>query len=648
MDLDRRIFLKKLSAGSAGIVFPGTSRAGIFFHSPLYANPKSSNGVVFPFFKYMQSYNFGDYLPKDQGGKFIQMQLIDSESDYVIVEAVRNKLFQKVYGDPIGWGKLEITELEKSVWLNRFYYLPSFARLYYLSGDQSYLEEMMELVRLWIKDNPRTTEHPTSKYNWYDMQVAWRSIHLSWCYYLGEKGLSDDDKSLIIDTLKEHAEILEEGFGRQKLNEFNHQAHGALGMVYLGILFPGLPQAKQLREGGIRILEHHIQYAFYEDGGNVEQMFGYYPFEASIFRDAYLLCRENGFSPPENVQPLLQKMANYLLEVAQPDGTMPPINDSYAMPVNPTLDTIRELVDPKGLGKTNAGSFYFPVTQIGVMRSDASNQNSWYLLANPAKTIGSHAHAGRLGFLTWFGQQPVMIESGCNSYDDPQLVNWYRTSKAHNTVLIDGKADEATSGDKQWAGKRQTDNRITDWIKRTDYRLIRMNSPATDETNNLVNWTRSLALVRNDYLLIYDYFEATEQHDYEILLHLPQVEVEADKKAKTILMKAERPIAFLPANAAAYDRLKVEKGYISELAKDKLAPVVSYHITGKETHSVLMVTPLKHSPSEFSLKQEILADGIGLTVESPSGKKDTILFRKPGAKSFSYQNHQTKEWMAVF
>lgn len=650
MELDRRIFLKRLATGSAGIIFTGTSLGGSFLHSPFDINFKKEgeDKVAFPFFRYMSAYNFGDFLPKDQGGKFIQMQLINSEDDYVIVEAIRNGLLKKVYGDPIGWGKLEKTELEKSVWLNRFYYLPSFARLYYLSGDQTYLDDMMTLARLWIKGNPRITDHPTSKYNWFDMQVAWRSIHLSWCYFLGEKGLSKDDKSLIIDSLKEHAAILVEGFGHQKLNEFNHQAHGALAMVYLGILFPELPQASQLRDGGIRILEHHIQHAFYKDGGNVEQMFGYYPFEASIFRDAYLLCKENGIDLPRNVCPLLQKMAQYLFKVAQPDGTMPPVNDSYPMPISPTLKTIRELVDPKEVGKTSAGSCYFPDSQIGVMRSGTADPDSWYLLANPAKTIGSHAHAGRLGFLVWLGQQPLLIESGCNSYDDPLLVKWYRTSQAHNTVLIDGKSDEATSGDRQWAGKRQTENRVTGWIEKPDYRLVRMNSPVTEKTNNSVNWVRSLALVRNDYLLIYDYFESKEQHDYEILFHLPEVRVDADKQCKSLLMKTDLPVAFIPADAALYKQLKISQGYISTYAKDKLAPIVSYNITGKETHSVLMVTPVRNPALEFMVKQEILADGIGLTIKHPSAKEDTILLRKPGSKLFQFQNYQTEDWMAVF
>ena len=557
MGSDRRIFLKKLVIGSAGIIVTTSCFSGNFLNSPLHNNIYSNgtNNIVFPFFKYLKAHNFGDFLPKDQGGKFVQIELLNSEDDYIIVESIRNGLLQEIYGDPIGWGKLEKTELETSVWLNRFYYLPSFARLYYLSGDKSYLNDMMKLIRLWIHENPRITD--LSKYNWYDMQVAWRSIHLSWCFFLCNKGLTEDDKTLIFESLKEHAEVLVNGFAQQKLNEFNHQAHGALAMVYLGILFPTLPKAEKLKDDGLRILEHHINNAFYKDGGNVEQIFGYYPFETSIFRDTYLLCDKNDIKLPKNIKPLLRKMANYLLEVGQPDGTMPPINDSYPMPVNPTLETVHDILDSGKLKKKVPGSYYLPDNQIGVMRTNSSEFKPWYLLVNPAMTIGSHAHAGRLGFNLWYGKQPIVIDSGCCNYDDPLLVKWYRTSQAHNTVIIDGKTDEATSGDSQWARKRQSGNRITDWIEKPDYRLVRMISPKTEKANASVNWTRNMALIKNNYLLIYDYFDTTEKHDYEILLHLPLEEFEVNDLKKTLLMKVDSPVAFIPADSAIFSKLKM-------------------------------------------------------------------------------------------
>jgi len=646
MNIGRRIFLRKLALGGGGIILSGTSFANI---SIIRQKPNKKSGIVnFPFFKYLKSYNFGEYFPKDQGGKFVQVQMLNSEEDTVIVDAIRNGILQKNYGSPIDWGKLEKTELEKSVWLNRFYYLPSFARLYYLSGDKAYIEDMMNLIRQWIKENPRDAENSNSKYNWYDMQVAWRSIHLSWCYYLCEEGLSDADKTLIVDSLTEHADILFKDFGKQKLNEFNHQAHGALAMLYLGILFPQIQRSSELVEIGMKILEHHIEYAFYEDGGNVEQMFGYYPFETVIFRDAYLLCTNNEKTPPKGSLQLLKKMEHYLSALAQPDGTMPPVNDSYPMPVKATIETLDEILNIKSSEKNNISSFYFVDSQIGVMRSDKSNPESWYLLANPAKLIGSHAHAGRLGFIAWFGKQPIFIESGCNNYDDPLLVKWYRTSRAHNTVLIDGVEDKATSSDKQWAGKRQTENRITDWLQKDNCQMVRMVSPATEETNQSVKWIRSLAFVRNNYLIIYDYFEAENPHDFEILFHLPAVETKVDSDEKTLIMKGEKTFALLPTNKKTYSKVEINKGYVSNHAKNELMPIVSYHTSGKEIHSVLLVAPLNEVSSEVTIKEKVFDDGIFLVVKDALGKSDSIMLRKPNASIFRYKKHEISDWMAVF
>ena len=638
MDLNRRYFLKNLATGTAGI----TIVSPFIFNS---CNRKSAGGN-FPFFEYAKSYNIGDYIPKDQGGKFVQEEILGTEEDAVIVEKIKEGVLERFYGDPIDWGRMEKTELEKSVWLNRFYYLPSFARLYYLHNNKGALDFMMRFIRKWIAENPREAEVKTSKYNWYDMQVAWRAIHLSWCYYLGKKGLSNDDKTLITDSLKEHATILLSHFGDQKLNEFNHQSHGALAMLYLGTLFPSLRDAQKLIEGALRILKHHIKNAFYDDGGNVEQMFGYYPFETHIFRDTYLLCQSNGIEPPEGIKALLKKMSNYLLTIAQPDGTMPPVNDSFPMPVATTLATLKDVFEDIG-NTEDSSSQYFHETQIGVIRN-ADKDKSWYLLVNPATIIGSHAHAGRLAFTLWFDRQPVFIDSGCCNYDDPKLVDWYRTTRAHNTVLIDGKSDKETSSSKQWAAKRQTENKITDWIEDERFTYCKMVSPASEETNSKVTWERIIAVVKNSYTIIYDHFTAKEQHSYEILFHTPPVRVVPEETKKSVLIKSDNQIALIPVAPGIYNNVDITENYTTVKGKNTLSPVISYQAKGAEIHSVFIVAPVKESASELNVKQEVLADGIGLIIEHSSGQKDTILITNTNADKFQYKGYQTSNRMAVY
>ena len=175
-----------------------------------------------------------------------------------------------------------------------------------------------------------------------------------------------------------------------------------------------------------------------------------------------------------------------------------------------------------------------------------------------------------------------------------------------------------------------------------------MISPDTDQTNQSVNWIRNLALIRNDYLLIYDYFDSKESHTYEILLHLPEIEVEVDKADKTFLIKKESQVALIPSEKENYKQVKLEHAYVSVNARDVMAPLISYELEGSQTHSVLLAAPVKNSVSEIKVKQEILDNGLALIVELESGEKDIILFRKPGAASFQYGKYRTDDWMAVF
>ena len=279
---------------------------------------------VFPFYKYAARYDVWKFIPMDQGGRLIQLQVIGSERDADVIKAIRSPGFFAPWGDPIRWDSLEKTEIEKSVWLNRWYFLPCFARQYYLTGDKSYLRDILAFVRKWSAENPvppnLTAYFATKKYNWRDMQVAWRMQNLAWCYFLGQTGFTAAEKRELYELIEAHARVLLEYFGKMPLNENNHQSHGATAMLYAALLFPEIPEAAELKEKAFTILNHHLDQAFYEDGNSVELTPGYYPFFVSIFRDAYMLCRANHVDPPPRCEERLKQFYDYLGTVAQPDG----------------------------------------------------------------------------------------------------------------------------------------------------------------------------------------------------------------------------------------------------------------------------------------------------------------------------------------
>lgn len=598
----------------------------------------------FPFFDILKQYNIGDYLPKDQGGKFVQVEILQTEEDSLIVKKIQEGVLENTYDNPINWIKYENSELEKSVWLSRLYFLPSFGKMYFTTKDSAYLTYAMNFLRKWYQENIELSRQKKSKYNWTDMQIAWRCIHLSWFYYLGEKSLSENDKKFITDILNNHSKVLLEHFGHQPLNEFNHQSHGALAMLYVGALFPQLEQSESLINSAIKILEHHISHAFYNDGGNVEQMFGYYPFEAHIFRDTYLLCKNNNIKQPQGIEELLLKMQNYISSVQQPNHTMPPVNDSFEMPTEAILSTLAKINDLPLISDSNKNS-YLSETQIGVNRQKKRN-NSWYILANPAKTIGAHSHAGRLAFNIWYNNTPIIKESGCCNYDSPLLYKWYRTSTAHNTVLIDNKTDEATSTNVLWAPKRQTGNRITDFNENEQYTYLRMYSPSSEKTNSSVDWYRTIVLIDSSFVVLHDFFKTNGSHKYDILFHFGNSEVISDKK--NILSLKNKAITFniISPDKNHKGKLAFKEGFTSIDGKNIHTNYAQYtfQVSG-EFHSFFILTP-----NEKGNKMEVKsnANGAGLKIKQKNKPTKTFLFLNPDAKTVEVFNAKSNKQFDIF
>ena len=292
----------------------------------------------FPFFDMARQFDVWQCSPLDQGGRLVQLELIGSEADEDTVKAIRDPKFFAPWGNPIQWNGLESTKVEQTCWLNRLYVLPCFARRYFVTKDRQYLDDLLKLLRAWATDNPPPTDTAayfrTKVHCWRDMQVAWRTRNLAWCYFLGFDGFTEAERAELYGLIGDNARVLHEYFGSEPLGINNHQSHGALSMLYAGVLFPDLPVAKVLADDAIPVLEHHIQHAFYADGNSVELVPGYYPFFASIFRDALMICRANKMAEPKGCEDRVRSCRDFIHRVVQPDGTMPPINDS-ARPIQP-------------------------------------------------------------------------------------------------------------------------------------------------------------------------------------------------------------------------------------------------------------------------------------------------------------------------
>jgi hypothetical protein len=632
----RKLKSKKMNL-RASVIF--AILAAAFAVMPLNgAPPDEVRTGVFPFYPYAARYDMWHFTPMDQGGRLIQLQVIGSESDVEVVKAVRSPGFFAPWGDPIRWDSLEKKEIEKSVWLNRWYILPCFARQYYLTGDKGYLKEVLTFIRKWTAENPVPPNLPEyfakRRYNWRDMQVAWRMQNLAWVYFLGQDGFTAAERRELYELVAVHARVLLEYFGKQPLHENNHQSHGATAMLFAALLFPDLPDATGLKERAFVILNHHLDQAFYEDGNSIELTPGYYPFFVSVFRDALLLCRANHVAPPPRCEERLKQFYAFLGTVVQPNGRMPPINDSTES--DPSA-TVRVVADLLGLPAPYPapGSHWFSASDQGVMR-DASTTSPAYAFLDAGPKVLAHWHGGKLGFQLWYWDKAFLVDSGICNYDDPLRLSWYFKPQAHNTVLVDGEGDyDPTMVHK--VKKVAAGSRIVKWESNDRYDWAVMLHEGFQDRQSPVTWVRHFIMLKSFGTLLVDQLESEGEHHYTWLFHLLPCSPVVDAKSAFTAFP-EKNLLLLPATSEALAEPILADGNINRQGRNLTAPVVKYETHATNALQTYLLLPVAGADCPATrLEQVTKGNTVTVTISGSSGEKRVNIIRSKRGDADDYR-----------
>lgn len=578
---------------------------------------------VFPFDRYLKEYDVWEFHPLDQGGRLVHLQLIGSEKDIDIIAAVRRPGFFAPWGEPIRWDRLETAELEKSVWLNRWYYLPSFARLFSITGERSYLDDLLKLFRQWSVDNPVPSDLPTyfqsRKYIWRDMQVAWRTHNLILCCFLGRDGFGEAERRELLESIETHARVLLAYFGAQPLAPGNHQSHGALAMLLAGVLFPELAESAALRGKALAILHYHLETAFFSDGNSVELCPGYYPFITANFRDAYLLCTRNGISLPHRWHERLTQFYNFMHWVQQPDGTMPPINDSSEVPVGPSLRILGELLGMQA-EPPMAESIRFADSHQAVMRDGSGRDASYVFLDAGAGTKWPyHWHAGKLGFHYWHGGRAFLADSGVCNYDEALRDAWYLTAAAHNTILVDGLGDSeaARRSTPKLAGVGSC---LSGWRTTPEYILATMTSTAFESLETPVRWTRQILLFKHRFLVLVDHLLSASAHDYSWEFHFAPTTLQLDTSRKRLLTGfGDHNLVLAPFQPETFAPVEIVQRDINKNSRNFAAPVGRYMTRTRDLTAVFLMLPV-HGVQFPSLELDKTTGEAGVLLEIRMGR----------------------------
>jgi hypothetical protein len=175
-------------------------------------------------------------------------------------------------------------------------------------------------------------------------------------------------------------------------------------------------------ERGLDLLERELPEQVLQDGGHYERSPVYH---VVVLRD---LMEIAAVSRSPLVESVVARMRDFAAAAMRPDGRPALFNDS-PLALAPCLE---DLPVPK------QGLDLRPYSGYAFVRAD----KLWLAFdcGSPAPNfLPAHAHADALSFQLWFDGTPVVVDPGMPTYELGRKRNWFRGTRAHATVCIDGR-----------------------------------------------------------------------------------------------------------------------------------------------------------------------------------------------------------------
>ncbi len=330
-------------------------------------------------------------------------------------EALRAGRFEflnraEALGWPPRWDDASLPRL----WLYHLHYFEVLPSLPYECGR--------ELILDWI------ARHPLAR-----ARVGWEpypiSVRLSeWCTWLfgthRSQALADAElRARVWPSIWRQAEWLAAHFETHLRG--NHLLENAAALAVCGACFAGPGDA--WLAAALAWLDRELPEQMLGDGLHFERSPMYHARAVQVLQT---LAATRAPALVSRIEPVLVRAQSALAQLCHPDGEIALLNDAaFGIARAP-----RELLD----GPVADGAF--ALCDAGYYGARASGH---YVVCDAAPIgpdfVPGHAHADLLSFELSFAGRRVIVDAGVHGYDGDPLRAWCRSTRAHNTVEIDGE-----------------------------------------------------------------------------------------------------------------------------------------------------------------------------------------------------------------
>ncbi len=363
---------------------------------------------------------------------FVHLNTPSDQRDQRLTDLAENRftfLNRTLSIDEIDWNR----RYESHLWNYHLHYFNSAvpcARALLEREDRKAWRSCQSLIESWI-EQARIGRSD----GWDAYPLSLRVVNWIYAYALVE-GVCNDQRFLArwrasiygqLDFLNAHLEF-------HLLS--NHLLKNVKALALGGLFFD---QRKWLARGE-RLLWREFDEQFLSDGGHYERSPMYHAQAGADMIECYALLSAFGrISRKGEIESKLRAIAGFLDAMTWADGEMALFNDSAnteEMRPRPIIESAEriagrdEIPAPPVFRETG---YYIWISSDGLEKIvvDAGPPSVDY---NPA-----HAHCDMLSYELGFDGKPFIVDSGVHGYGGDRFREYCRSTRAHNTVMFDGR-----------------------------------------------------------------------------------------------------------------------------------------------------------------------------------------------------------------
>ncbi len=604
-----------------------------------------------------------------------------TEADRIVANELTSCNVAQKFGEEIDWELDPINYKEWTWQLSRHPFWVTLGRAYWATGDEQYARAFVRQMTHWAENvlvpvgwdgNAWKTDAKMGT----DATNCWRTIECgirmaqtwmpSFFLFLSSPSFSDEAVCAMVKSVVEHARHL-----LRWPRTGNWLTMEANGQLHVGAMFPELREAGEWARVAVERLYRELDAQVYPDGAQVELSSGYHQVSLRNFVGAFEVARINHIPIPADAMEKLEKMYHYNLYLVMPDGTMPALNDGGHTVIRSSMEEgalffphrkdFRWAASGEKEGEAPAvASYAFPYAGHFVMRS-GWDADALYLFFDGGPFGYGHQHEDKLNLVVHAYGRTHVEDAGNYPYDSSQWRRYVISTRAHNTVMVDGmEQNQRGKPREEYVVKTPLPHT---WVTAADhdYAAAAYDLGYGPERDRTVTHDRRVFFVRpgplgEGYWIVTDFLTASDgkAHRYEAMFHLDAEGAEVTGMGAVATQNREASnLTIYPVSSArvvtrvvAGQEEPAVQGWIPRGGPYKCQPIPTalFDVEGSGVTAlayVLYPTPKGASSPVQGVDLLPVQDGIGLRVRFADGRTDLFVQAQGGGRERKFGGFTT-------